>query len=79
MKIDLSKKRAGESGSAVIVVFVLLAVMAVMLVSNAIVLRGLRREIQLVDHRQKMRWEAWSKGTNAPARRSNPPGNSSGN
>ena len=61
----LSSRR--QQGSAVLVVIVFLSVIGALLVGNALTLRSLKREIRLVDERQKARIAAQARDAAAEA------------
>lgn len=63
-------RRGGESGFAVLVIFVLLTIMVVYVTSNALVLRHLHQEIRLVEKRQLKKYEAAP--ANSPVRTNAP-------
>ncbi len=46
-------RRSRRTGSALVIILVLLSVMAALLVSNSVVLRRLRVELQLLEQKQK--------------------------
>jgi hypothetical protein len=67
MKTQLSHSRRGQKsrqGSAVIVMLALLAIMVVLVAVNTTTVNALRKEIKLVDQRQKARLAATN--TNQP-------------
>ena len=52
-----SPRSPAERGSAVIIVLALLAIMTVLTLGNAIVLRQLKQELRLIERRQEKRLE----------------------
>jgi hypothetical protein len=58
--------RNGRSGFMTLVMIVLLSVMVVYIVGNAVALRHLKRELQLVEKRQLHRHAPVAKGAPAP-------------
>jgi len=59
MKITLAKKRT-RGGSAVIIVLVFLALMAVIVVGNNLTLRHLSRNLRLIEQKQLRKFESRS-------------------
>jgi hypothetical protein len=57
MKTRLAHSRR-SSGSAVIVVLVLLFIMTVLLTANSLALRRFKRSVQLIEHRQLKKYGA---------------------
>jgi hypothetical protein len=55
MKFMAHNKGSAREGSALIIVLILLSLMAALMVSNAVSLRRLRVELQLLDQKQKQR------------------------
>jgi hypothetical protein len=51
-----------QAGSALLIVLILLSVMAALLVSNAVVLRRLKVELQLLEEKQQRFWQAAAAG-----------------
>ena len=64
-----SRNRAGQRGSAVIVVLALLGIMLLYVESNLATLNHLHRELRLVELRQLRHWQAAApSATNTPPR-----------
>ncbi len=58
---DLARKSSHQSGTAVIVVLIILAILMIYVAGNVRMLNHLGRELKLLDEKQKQRWESASK------------------
>jgi len=69
-----NKNRRSESGIAVIIALLLISLLLVFVTANSNGLYQLRREIKLVDQRQRQHWnEVSAARTNAPAEKKEAP------
>lgn len=58
--------RSAESGSAVLIVLILLSLMVTLVVNQSLALHHLKQELQLIEHRQ-LQWPGAVTRTNTPA------------
>jgi hypothetical protein len=51
------QRHRSQNGSAVVVVMALLGIILALVTANAVSVHVLKRELQLLDHKQQHRWE----------------------
>jgi hypothetical protein len=56
-----AQSKHSQSGSAVMVIMVLLGIMMTLITANVVSVRTLNRELRLLDNRQKHHWESQEK------------------
>lgn len=66
-------RRTGERGSAILIVLILLVLMTALVVSNCLALHFLKRELKLVEQKQKQQTSQVVRGPQAPQPNPAPP------
>lgn len=61
-----NRRHRRQSGSAVLVVFVLLAILGALIVSNNRILYALKQDLRLVEEKQRQKFAPAATATNAP-------------